>query len=134
MTNFSTKAVVRCSLAMMIVLCVGLTSFAEQDKVDQLAGRLEKHVIALSKDFHPRDQRNLENQAKCVKYIGEHFKKAGGKVTTQDVEFRGQTYQNVIARFGNQGGKRFVVGAHYDSPSGSPGADDNASGVAGLNF
>jgi Zn-dependent M28 family amino/carboxypeptidase len=29
-------------------------------------------------------------------------------------------------------GRRFIVGAHYDSVVGSPGADDNASGVAAL--
>jgi aminopeptidase YwaD len=29
-------------------------------------------------------------------------------------------------------GSRFVVGAHYDSVPGSPGADDNASGVAAM--
>jgi Zn-dependent M28 family amino/carboxypeptidase len=36
---------------------------------------------------------------------------------------------NVHAR---AAGRRFIVGAHYDSVIGSPGADDNASGVAAM--
>ena len=37
--------------------------------------------------------------------------------------------ENIIARFG-RGNKRIVVGAHYDTFSDSPGANDNGSGVA----
>ncbi len=39
---------------------------------------------------------------------------------------------NVIGRIGNPSGKRIVVTAHIDSKKGSPGAIDNASGVAVL--
>ncbi|MGD9127256.1 MAG: M28 family peptidase [Planctomycetia bacterium] len=105
---------------------------AEQQNVAELAKRLKKHVETLSKDFHSRDRFHLENQAKCVKYISEHFKKAGAVVSTQDVKYRGQTHQNVIARFGNKGGKRFIIGAHYDAVPHAPAADDNASGVAAV--
>lgn len=66
----------------------------------------------------------------------------------QDVVVEEATYKNIIARFGPASGGRLVIGAHYDShahvsaaiddPRGysadthTPGADDNASGVAGL--
>jgi len=138
MVNHPSKMASVSLLAVTIVLCFALVSLAqqtpssEQDRVDRLAGSLKKHVTMLSHNLHPRDYLHLENQEMCVKYIYEHFQKAGAKVTTQDVPFRGKTYQNVIARFGNGGGKRFIVGAHYDAPTGSPGADDNASAVAGL--
>ncbi len=39
------------------------------------------------------------------------------------------TGENIIVRFGH-GEKKIVVGAHYDAVEGSPGADDNGSGVA----
>jgi Zn-dependent M28 family amino/carboxypeptidase len=42
------------------------------------------------------------------------------------------TYRNVSAMFGPSGPDRLVVGAHYDAAGPYPGADDNASGVAGL--
>ena len=44
----------------------------------------------------------------------------------------GKTYQNVIGFFGNPTGERIVIGAQYDARSKTPGADDNASGIAGL--
>ena len=105
---------------------------ADLRNVAELAKRLKKHVLVLSEDSHPRDRLHLENQAKCVKYIADHFKKAGGEVSYQDVKYRGHNYKNVIARFGKKGGKRFIIGAHYDAVPGAPAADDNASGVAAL--
>jgi len=41
-------------------------------------------------------------------------------------------FRNVIGRFGSRKGPRVIVGAHYDSCGDTPGADDNASGVASL--
>lgn len=43
-----------------------------------------------------------------------------------------QHTRNVIASLGPETGDRIIVGAHYDTVPGTPGADDNASGVAGL--
>jgi hypothetical protein len=43
-----------------------------------------------------------------------------------------ETYYNVVARHGPCGGPIVIVGAHYDAVEASPGADDNASGVAAL--
>ncbi|KPJ91862.1 MAG: hypothetical protein AMJ53_10595, partial [Gammaproteobacteria bacterium SG8_11] len=44
----------------------------------------------------------------------------------------GIPYRNISILFGDETNERIVVGAHYDSFQGLPGADDNASGVAGL--
>jgi hypothetical protein len=41
-------------------------------------------------------------------------------------------YRNVVARPTFEHGKCIVVGAHYDSVPGSPGADDNGSAVAAM--
>lgn len=44
----------------------------------------------------------------------------------------GERYKNVVARFGPESGRLLVIGAHYDSHGATRGADDNASGIAGL--
>ncbi len=46
----------------------------------------------------------------------------------------GQQFHNLLMKFGPDTDKRalLVIGAHYDTADGLPGADDNASGVAGL--
>ena len=96
------------------------------------AERLEVHVRALSETFHPRDWEHPANLEQCANYIAGHFATAGATVESQAVAVQGKQYRNVIGRFGVGKGSKVVVGAHYDSYSGTPGADDNASGTAAL--
>ncbi len=44
----------------------------------------------------------------------------------------GNEYKNVIGSIGTTHSTRIIIGAHYDVFCETPGADDNASGVAGL--
>ena len=67
-----------------------------------------------------------------IQYIKSEFSKASSRVKYQSYVVNQQTYHNVIASFGPEKGKRIIVGAHYDTAGATPGADDNASGVAGL--
>lgn len=96
------------------------------------ADRLERHVRALSERFVPRDYLHPENLDRAAAYISAEMEAAGGTVVEQPFEVRGAGYRNVIASFGPKGTERIVVGAHYDTAGEVPGADDNASGVAGL--
>ncbi len=93
---------------------------------------LRQHVVAMSETFHPRDSENPQNLDRCADYISDHFKKAGASVEMQEFVVDKKTYRNVIGRFGTDKQKKIIVGAHYDSCGDTPGADDNASGVAGL--
>jgi Zn-dependent M28 family amino/carboxypeptidase len=95
-------------------------------------GRLEVHVRRLSETFFPRDAGHPENLDRVAAYIRQEFKQAKGRVAEQPYEVNGTTYRNVTALFGPETKERIVVGAHYDSAGEQPGADDNASGVAGL--
>ncbi len=104
--------------------------------------RLRRHVRALSEDFLPRDAEHPKNLDRAAAYISRHLKGLGAEVSEQAFAFKEYNqrnkliargpYRNVIARFGPPSGEVFVVGAHYDAYGGFPGADDNASGVAGL--
>ena len=94
--------------------------------------RLEAHVRALAETFAPRDESHPENLDRAASYIRRELQEAGGRVEDQPFEVGGTTYRNVIARFGPETRERIVVGAHYDAAGPYPGADDNASGVAGL--
>ncbi|WP_246357931.1 M28 family peptidase [Pyxidicoccus fallax] len=94
--------------------------------------RLRAHVRMLSETFHPRDSSHPENLERAANYIADALKKAGGHVESQPYRVGGNDYRNIIARFGPEAGERLIVGAHYDAVQGTPGADDNASGVAGL--
>jgi Zn-dependent M28 family amino/carboxypeptidase len=94
--------------------------------------RLEAHVRKLSVELSPRSIGSLENLDRVAAYISGELTQAGGAVSEQGYRVENQSYRNVIARFGPDTPERIVVGAHYDAFGGLPGADDNASGVAGL--
>src|ERR1700760_2532342 len=99
------------------------------------ATKLRTHVEMLANTFRPRDYRHVDNLEKSATYIRDALQAAGGRVEDQSYPANGQTYRNVIASFGPESPEseeRIVVGAHYDAVSDVPGADDNASGVAGL--
>ena len=106
------------------------------------AEKLKAHVKFLSVDVHPRSADNFTNLQRGAEYIFAELKSTSADVSYQEVLVDGQKYKNVIARYGRKDGALMVIGAHYDShghydpiPSRSvhtPGADDNASGVAGL--
>ena len=94
--------------------------------------RLEAHVRMLSETLFPRDAGHPDSLARVAAYIRKEFERAKGEVSEQPYEVEGRTYRNVIALFGPDTKARIVVGAHYDTAGALPGADDNASGVAGL--
>lgn len=65
-------------------------------------------------------------------YITHEFSGSTAQVAIQKFEVSRQFYSNIIASFGPENGERLIVGAHYDVCGEQDGADDNASGVAGL--
>ena len=96
------------------------------------AHRLERDVKQLVEAFNPRGYRHTENLDRAAAFLGAELARAGGRVTEQTYTVEGRVYRNVLARFGPASPARVVVGAHYDAANDLPGADDNASGVAGL--
>jgi hypothetical protein len=97
--------------------------------------RLRAHVAFLTREVSPRDSDHPENLDRAAAYLREEFAADGARVTVPAFQVRGRTYRNVVASFGPETGSLLVVGAHYDSFGGfgaNPGADDNASGTAGL--
>ena len=64
-------------------------------------------------------------------YIEREFRSYGLKVEKDPFTYRGATFRNVIGHAGpDRATALAIVGAHFDSVQGTPGADDNASGVA----
>lgn len=98
-----------------------------------LETNLKNHVVMLSETIGDRSMVQINNLNKAKEYIINMFKDYGYEVTLQDYRIEGQTASNVIAE--KKGLKSpseiVIIGAHYDTYC-NPGADDNASGVAGL--
>lgn len=98
------------------------------------AERLRQTVEMLSVDLAPLDYRHVENLDRAAAWIEAAFQATGMTVEIQDYETDEGRFRNVIAvRTGREpGAGAIVVGAHYDTYGGFPGANDNASGVAVL--
>ena len=77
---------------------------------------------------------NYDALEERAKFIEETFRSFNLKVENQDVPFYGRRYRNIIATMGGSDVEKecILLGAHYDAAWKSPGADDNASGVAVL--
>lgn len=94
--------------------------------------RLYADIKALTGINPPRNYLNIESLNRVAEYIHSEFQKLGCDLTVQPFVVNGNEYKNIICSFGERGAERVIVGAHYDVYGPYPGADDNASGVAGL--
>ena len=66
-------------------------------------------------------------------FVEKELASYGLKVDSDYFSYRGKQFRNIVARTSSlRSGSLIILGAHLDSVPGSPGADDNASGVAVL--
>lgn len=79
-----------------------------------------------------RNYKNTDSLNKASYLIKKQFTDFGYSPTEQEFTVSGKRYRNIIASWGPNDAPVFVIGAHYDVSGDQPGADDNASGVAGL--
>jgi hypothetical protein len=100
----------------------------------ELRQRLATHVRVLAGDIGERNLWRADALEAAAHYIGDRFRDYGYQVHRQSFEVEGRTMKNLEAVLAGTslGAEIVVVGAHYDTVPGSPGADDNASGVAAV--
>ena len=104
---------------------------AEQRALER---RLRRHVQVLAGDIGERSDSTYAALTRAAAYLDGSFRSLGYVVRAQPYTARGRVYQNleVEIRGGARPAEIVVVGGHYDTAVGAPGADDNASGVAGV--
>ncbi len=95
---------------------------------------LKRHVAELAGRIGERNVWHPGALAAAAGYIRKTLEDAGYTVSVQPFASRGQTVNNLEAVLpGHAAADEIIVaGAHYDSIAGTPGANDNASGVAAL--
>lgn len=102
---------------------------------EDLAKRLKAHVRAVASKPHNLDH-YADLEAAAV-YIEQTLKSYGYQPERQEYLCRGKPVRNIEVVISNRKGYiwtpwTYVVGAHYDSPDDSPGANDNGTGVAAI--
>lgn len=99
-----------------------------------LARELERDVTKLSVEIGERNVDKKWELASAADYIASELEDAEYQVERHGYDVGEVAAQNLIVDVpgGRRGDELVIVGAHYDSAPGSPGADDNASGTAAL--
>jgi Zn-dependent M28 family amino/carboxypeptidase len=99
-----------------------------------LQANLRRHVQELAGRIGERNMHRMGALQAAAHYVETQFRAAGLEVTSETYEINNDSVRNLVATI--RGRVRpheiVIVGAHYDSILGSPGANDNASGVAAL--
>lgn len=98
-----------------------------------LAATLRRHVEALTA-HGPRNVVSPEALEDAASLIESSLRSAGYQPVRQTFEAGSSVVSNIEAELSGASSAHeiVIIGAHYDSVPGSPGADDNASGVAAL--
>jgi Zn-dependent M28 family amino/carboxypeptidase len=96
--------------------------------------RLQAHVQVLAGDIGERNVLHPAALSNAARYIEDEWSRQGYDVRRLTYEISGVCCQNLEATRDGDARQREILlaGAHYDSVMGSPGANDNASGVAAL--
>ena len=115
---------------MLLVGCANTNSTYPEVKTD--VKDLRATVQFLTEIHPPRNHENIASMEKAAGFIRQKLESYGIKTEEQKFQVSGKTYKNIIGTVGADKKSRIIVGAHYDVCDEQPGADDNASAVAGL--
>jgi len=93
--------------------------------------QLLTHLRRLEGERHPFESPQRLEAAQD--YVLTHWRRLGYAITLNECSYLGQRFANLIAsRTPGATSPRLIIGAHLDTVPGTPGADDNASGLAAL--
>jgi len=118
-----------------LLVLVGCSN-SQNKKVEQInvvdTLRIKNDVAAITQTEKARNYQNIEALNVVAGYIKKELTKVCDSVRFQKYTVEANAYKNVIGSIGIEHSKRIIIGAHYDVAGNQDGADDNASGVAGL--
>src|SRR5512133_1652922 len=97
-----------------------------------LREELRANVQKLAGEIGERNMWHYAPLNAAADFINDSFSRAGLRTRRDSYETRGQPCHNIEAEIPGKRPEIIVIGAHYDSVFGSPGANDNGSGAAAL--
>ncbi len=123
-------------MAVLLAGCAAGSRVGEQTQATRSTeDRLYDDVRVLSEEYADRNAENRGELNDAGMWVGERLGSMGYAVDLEQVsESDPQRGFNVVAelRGTSRPDEIIVIGAHYDAEVGTPGADDNASGVAAM--
>jgi hypothetical protein len=95
-----------------------------------LREELRANVQKLAGEIGERNMWHYPQLNAAADFIEDSFSQAGLRTRRDSYEMDGQPCHNIEAEIPGNRSEIVVIGAHYDSVFGSPGANDNGSGAA----
>src|SRR5207244_10154841 len=95
-----------------------------------LREELRADVQKLAGEIGERNMWHYAQLNAAVDFIEGSFSRAGLRTRRDSYQMQGQPCHNLEAEISGSRPEIIVIGAHYDSVVGSPGANDNGTGVA----
>ncbi len=95
-----------------------------------LRAELAGHVQKLGGEIGERNLAHYPQLQTAAEYIESQL--GGWKLRRDSYELQGKSCHNIEAELPGASAAVVLIGAHYDSVFGSPGANDNGSGIAAL--
>lgn len=112
----------------LLIWAVGVApAFAQTDSALVL-----QHLKTLTESPAARNASHPEVLDEQARYISAQLAQYCDTVYDQPYQVLSNTYRNVVGEMGPSDAPILVIGAHYDVCGNQAGADDNASGVAGI--
>ncbi|MGQ9645992.1 MAG: M20/M25/M40 family metallo-hydrolase [Thermodesulfobacteriota bacterium] len=99
---------------------------------EEVIKNLYQHVEHLSVKIGERHLWRNGSLDRAADYIEAAMSSCGYEVWRQTYTCYGKSVSNLIVEKEGTEKEVFIIGAHYDTVPGTPGADDNASGLAAL--
>jgi len=99
---------------------------------EEITKNLYRHVAHLSVKIGERHLWRNGSLSQAAEYIESVLTSYGYEVWRQTYSCYSKGVSNLIVEKKGNDGEVLIIGAHYDTVPGTPGADDNASGLAGL--
>jgi Peptidase family M28 len=130
------------AIAFLAILTFGYTFMSSRklqralrpltEKEQAARDQLRADVTMLATTIGGRDRNNYRALGQAADYVADQLRSSGYAPERQIFSADGKDFQNVEAELRGTGdaGRVIVVGAHYDTAGGLPGANDNGSGVA----
>jgi len=134
MIGFQLTSILCWIFLMVFTMCPHGIARGETPMIDiqKTTERLQDHLRTLTQTIGERSVLLPKNLEETKDYIEKFYESIGVPTHCESYGFRNFTVSNIVAEISlcDNPTKRYIVGAHYDSVSGTVGADDNASAIA----
>lgn len=126
------KKILSAILLLSFLISCGQKKVSTQTATNIDTVRIKNDLLKITKTQNSRNYKNIKTLNSIASYIKVELAKVCDTTAYQEYKVENETYKNVLGSIGTEYKERLIIGAHYDVYGDQEGADDNASGVAGL--